>query len=208
LAPILLLLIATSAVQSPLPDWVQYWAALGPTIAAGTTALIGVFLAIVAWRQWRTARERLVLDLFRDRLAVYSKVIEAMHRVIGPGRAVDNEPYLLLHAARDEAQFLFRREVPEYIEGLLIHVANLGLAHNMMEAQRNGNPPDGTDYPKLSYDSMMAVISVPNAFPALLSRYLNMSQTLPGKAGSRRGLNDTISRIKAKLAKRKKNPPL
>jgi hypothetical protein len=42
-------------------------------LTALLTPVIAVAVGYVAYQQWRTAREKLVLDLFKDRLAVYTK---------------------------------------------------------------------------------------------------------------------------------------
>ncbi|TAV48430.1 hypothetical protein ELI02_29985 (plasmid) [Rhizobium leguminosarum] len=39
-----------------------------------TTMVIGVIAALIAWRQWRTARDKIKLDLFDRRFAVFMDV--------------------------------------------------------------------------------------------------------------------------------------
>ena len=154
------------------------WASTA-TIGA-VSVLTAIFVALIGFFQWRTAREKLVLDLFKDRLAVYSKVREAIRKIMGPGYAKDNEVFVLLHEARDEAQFLFGDDVELYLRELLRHAANTNLARDMMEAQRTGAAaPDGQDYPKLWHDSMMAIDAATRDFPKLLSRYMRMAQAMP-----------------------------
>ena len=157
-----------------IPVWLQFLSSLATLLVAGA-------VAYVAWRQWRTAREKLVLDLFEKRLAVYEKVMEAAQKVRGPGRPADNEPFRLLHSARAEAEFLFGPEISEYIRQLIEHTANLGLAHTMMEAQRQGQSADGRDYPQLAHDTLLAIVQAETTMPRLLRPYLSMAQTLPGK---------------------------
>ncbi|ELT50156.1 hypothetical protein ACI50E_00715 [Brucella sp. ZJ1_1] len=50
-----------------LPYYIRIVAALGPL-------LIGLYVAYVAWRQWRTARDKIILDIFDKRFAVFMDV--------------------------------------------------------------------------------------------------------------------------------------
>jgi hypothetical protein len=63
-------------MPSQLPFWLQYVQALGPTTVA---VVVGAVAAYIAWRQWRTANDRLRFDLFEKRAAVY----EAIGHLIG-----------------------------------------------------------------------------------------------------------------------------
>lgn len=151
---------------------------------AATTTLISLlvagFVAWISYKQAKTAREKLVLDLFKDRLAVYAKITEAIRKIQGPGYPVDHEPFSLLHAAKNEATFLFGDEVVDYIKGVLEQAANAGLAHTMMEAQNAGKAPDGTDYPLMMRDASLTLLAVERELPALLAPYMRMAQKLPG----------------------------
>ena len=55
--------------SSALPLWAQYIQACGPTVGALTIALIASF---IQYRQWRTANDKLRLDLLEKRLSVYA----------------------------------------------------------------------------------------------------------------------------------------
>jgi len=55
-------------MKSELPACIQYIQALGPTVVA---VVVGTIAAYIAWRQWRTAHDRLRFDLYEKRFAVY-----------------------------------------------------------------------------------------------------------------------------------------
>jgi len=63
-------------MQSQLPTCVLYVQALGPTIIALAASGIAGY---IAFRQWLTARNRLKLDLFDKRFAIY----QAMRDFLG-----------------------------------------------------------------------------------------------------------------------------
>jgi hypothetical protein len=43
-------------------------------VQAITTLIIGLFAGYIAWRQWRTSQDRLVLDLFEKRFQVFQEL--------------------------------------------------------------------------------------------------------------------------------------
>jgi hypothetical protein len=164
-----------------LPDWAQWLAVFAPVITGIVTAAVAIAVAIVAYGQWRTARVKLALDLFERRVAVYDKVVQAVAKVMGPGRPVDDTPLRLLHTAKSEAQFLFGPEVGDFIQRIIAAVANLGLAHTMMEAEHNSGkaPGDQSKYPQLNFVSIMIVGEAEKNLAALLAGYVGFTEGLP-----------------------------
>jgi len=57
--------------MNQLPTCIQYIQALGPTLVA---VVVGCVAGYIAWRQWRTAHDRLRFDLYEKRFAVYETV--------------------------------------------------------------------------------------------------------------------------------------
>jgi hypothetical protein len=90
-------------------------AAMWSAAAAIGSASAALFLVRVAWLQYRTAREKIRLDLFNRRFAVHRPLGE-LFLVFGPKahlfESVCDE--FLLRAK--EAKFLFREDVNAYIE--------------------------------------------------------------------------------------------
>lgn len=54
------------------PEWLPYLQALGPAFAATATLFVGIMVFTVSRRQWRTAHEKLLVDLFDRRIAIYT----------------------------------------------------------------------------------------------------------------------------------------
>jgi hypothetical protein len=53
------------------------------TLFAGLlTPVIGIVVAFVAWQQWKTARDKLKLDMFDRRLAIFIAVRDYMTAVL------------------------------------------------------------------------------------------------------------------------------
>jgi hypothetical protein len=76
------------------------------------TVTIAAIVAFIAWLQWRTADEKVVLDLFDKRFAVY----EELRNGIYPARSGDQNAVLGFKVATLRAQFLFGAEVTTFLE--------------------------------------------------------------------------------------------
>ena len=156
-----------------LPGWLQ---------AVGVLATPGIALVVagIALGQWRTARAKLALDLFEHRLAVYSKVSAVIASVMATGRPEGHQPFNELHAARDQAQFLFGPEVIAYIRELLGTMARLKLAHQQMELGDDfGLPAGSNNWPQMILDDTTKITAAMNTWPELLQPYMGMREKLP-----------------------------
>ncbi|MER8581727.1 hypothetical protein NKG95_24060 [Mesorhizobium sp. M1423] len=108
-----------------LPQWVQILQAL-------LTPVIALAVGFIAYRQWRTAHSRLVLDLFEKRLAVYERTRRAVSVVNTHGKASPDAEADLL-AAMNSAEFLFGKDVRDYLQKLWERFVRLGAASAMIE---------------------------------------------------------------------------
>ena len=90
------------------PHWTTYLAALlTPTIA-----VLGSF---IAYRQWRTAQNKLKLDLFDRRFAVYDAARNLIASIMTSGKAKDEELYKFLSGTRS-AKWLLDEDIDNYFE--------------------------------------------------------------------------------------------
>lgn len=101
-----------------LPAWVQVSQALVvPSIAAA--------VAVIGFLQWRTAHQKVLLDLFERRMKVYEAVNDAISDALTvEGKMVLFNAGVSLRRAQTEAGFLFGKEVSAEIQRL-IELANL-----------------------------------------------------------------------------------
>lgn len=76
-------------------------------VQAVATVLLGAFAGYIAWRQWRTSHDRLVLDFFERRFRVFqeltSAILEAFHK---PNPQIND--LAKFDVASEKARFLFR----------------------------------------------------------------------------------------------------
>ena len=116
-------------MPAQLPYWVQILQALGPMAVA---LVVGLAAAALAYGQWKTARDKLRLDLFERRMEVYLLIDEFRVRALKNG-AVNHDDIGILHRAEERAKFLFGSDVSEFIEELKRHWLDLINATHGME---------------------------------------------------------------------------
>ena len=85
-----------------------------PTIFTAVGAFIAAVVAVIAFLQWNTAREKVLLDLFDKRFGVYYELLGVIGRHITTGIGQD-DTFVFARAA-SRARFLFGSEVQTYLE--------------------------------------------------------------------------------------------
>jgi hypothetical protein len=84
-------------------------------IQAMTTLLIGVLGGYIAWRQWRTSQDRIVLDLFERRFQVFQELTRTIYGAFSKANVQIND-LANFDAAREKARYLFGAEVHDYLK--------------------------------------------------------------------------------------------
>ena len=79
------------------------------------TPLITVVATYIAWQQWKTNQQKLVLDRYDRRLKVYEEVRKLLSLIVRDAHA-SYEGLLKFRTAVSEADFLFGPEIPKYID--------------------------------------------------------------------------------------------
>lgn len=113
--------------MSDVPLWIQ-------SLQALATPVIGIGVGVIAFMQWRTAHQKVVLDLFDRRLAVYNEVVNSVIEYFTEKetpalylKTVDN-----LYQVRSKANFLFGVDVATVIDAIRSDV----LAHAELSEKR------------------------------------------------------------------------
>ncbi len=96
--------------MSAVPVWIQVLQAL-------LTPAIAIAVAVIGFLQWRTAHQKVILDLFNRRMAVYEKLGRSMRMMNISAKISDDSDRLFLEA-QAEATFVFGRDVQEYFREL------------------------------------------------------------------------------------------
>lgn len=89
------------------PHWTQYFSAL-------LAPIVAVFASLVAYWQWKLARNKLKLELFDRRLVVYEAAKEILFSIV-TNDELENEDFSKFVAATREARWLFNKSVNDYL---------------------------------------------------------------------------------------------
>ena len=95
--------------MTPDPHWTAYLTAL-------LTPTVAVLGAMIGYRQWRLAQNKLKLDLFDRRFKVYEAARDLLASIMTSGKAMDDKVFKFLVATR-EAKWLLDIDVANYLGG-------------------------------------------------------------------------------------------
>jgi hypothetical protein len=113
------------------------------------TLIVGIAVAMIALLQWITARQKVVLDLFDKRFAVYEELREVISIHMVQARIDLNDLGKYTRAA-SRAQFLFGPEVVTYLEERRKDLIRA------MNDHRQDRPPVPEERQKAVEDEMVA----------------------------------------------------
>jgi hypothetical protein len=99
--------------MNQLPYCVQYIRALGPTFAVVAAGIAGY----IAWRQWRTAHDKLSFDLFERRFKVY-EAAQSFFAAATYGRKVTEQDRQTLFRGIRGHEFLFNTEISSDLQNI------------------------------------------------------------------------------------------
>ncbi len=92
-----------------------HWTSFVTALLVPTIALFGAF---IAYQQWRTAREKLKLDLFDKRFAVYDTARNFIGNIVTQGKVTDEQFFVFLNGTI-EAKWLFGNGIANYLKNNL-----------------------------------------------------------------------------------------
>lgn len=85
-------------------------------LSTGAMSAVIAFLAVaIGFQQWRTAQNRLKLDLFDRRFAVYDAARKLLGSIASTGKADDQVVYRFMSDTR-EAKWLLNEDIAKYFE--------------------------------------------------------------------------------------------
>jgi hypothetical protein len=137
------------------------------------TAFIALIVAFIAALQWITARQKVVLDLFDKRFAVYEELREAITHYLTQPTASIMEDVAKFTRANRRAQFLFGPEVTKFLEDTW-----LDLTRDVHESTHPPGP-DPEERRKAADDKMVRVnrlAKFSDDFDLLVAPYMKHTQ--------------------------------
>jgi hypothetical protein len=79
--------------------------------------IVSIVVAVVQYAQWRTANQKVVIDLYDRRLKVYQQLEKAISPVLRDGE-VNGAAFNEFMIGQADATFLFGEDVQEYLKSL------------------------------------------------------------------------------------------
>ena len=79
------------------------------------TPIIAIVATYIAWQQWKTNQQKLILDRYDRRLKVYEEVRKILSIILRDAKA-SFEDLLKFRTSVSEADFLFGLDITEYID--------------------------------------------------------------------------------------------
>jgi hypothetical protein len=153
--------------MSQLPICVQY-------LTAFSTPVIALMVAMIAFAQWRTAHQRMILDLFQRRMDIVDLVSRIAASVVIGGDLQNEDVDGFLRATRGD-KFLFGPEVTAYLGETYRRLVNLHACESVIESAQ------GEQRKQLSEKSL-AIRNELNrfheTFHTLVAPYVRMNQKL------------------------------
>lgn len=94
-----------------MPICEPHWTAYSQALLIPIVTVLGL---LIAWRQWRTARNKLKLDLFDRRFAVYDTARTFLGSIATSGKVHEDELTKFMVGTR-EARWLLNPEIEDYM---------------------------------------------------------------------------------------------
>lgn len=140
-------------------------------------AVTAIFVAVIAFLQWRTAQQKAVLDLFERRHAIYEIVRNAVGTIASNSTAFDPSCDVAFLEAMERAYFFFGDDVDSYIKQLWSDITDIRTADVELQG------PSDNDTRRAILERRRAAMTRVGQFPStgmpLFARYMRFSQTIP-----------------------------
>jgi hypothetical protein len=178
---------------------------MSSVLGLATTAIAALALSITLG-QWHTARSKLALDLFNQRMDIYRKICLAIGKTINYGECNTNAA-LELAPLRHEASFLFGDDVNDCIERAQKAMLRVGQSGRAI-ASGAGNQAAHQD---TNQQQLEILTSTYNELPILVRKYCRMDQKLPPSATELRAIAisawQQLLKIKRLIFRDARHPP-
>jgi hypothetical protein len=135
---------------------------------------IGLLAAVIGYFQWRTAQQKVVLDLFDRRIATYTALREVVGMVTGSSNAATPDNSFKFLEALDRAEFLFGSEVIEHLKKIREAIHDI---HDTVTERKDLQPgPELSANVAKERNAREVVGSFYTTFQALVRPYIQMHQ--------------------------------
>jgi hypothetical protein len=150
-----------------LPYWMLVLQALA-------VPAIGLLAAVIGYFQWKTAQQKVLLDLFDRRMATYTALREIVAMVMASSSAATPDNSFKFLEALDRAEFLFGAKVIEHLQKIRQSIYDI---HDMATERKDLQPgPEFIANVAKERATREVVGSFYTTFQALVRPYMRMHQ--------------------------------
>ncbi|MFZ2752356.1 MAG: hypothetical protein WAZ48_02810 [Lysobacteraceae bacterium] len=107
-------------------------------MTAFMTPLIASIAVFIAWQQWKTNALKVKTDVYDRRFRVYDETVKLLN-IIARDANISIEDISKFSAATSEAVFLFKEDIPSYIEMIRTRSISLYSANRQYNSHVQGN---------------------------------------------------------------------
>jgi hypothetical protein len=143
----------------------------GGTLIPIAAIIVSVLVACVQYAQWRTANQKVVIDLYDRRLKVYVQLEKSIGSVVRDGD-VSREAFQDFVIGQTDARFLFGDDVNSYLKTLRKRFAwMVTFTDNVIDQKPNRN-----QMIDLKVEYLGDIVAFAEKAPDLFSPYIKLAQ--------------------------------
>jgi hypothetical protein len=133
--------------------------------------IVSIVVAVVQYAQWRTANQKVVIDLYDRRLKVYQQLEKAVGPVLREGE-VSGAAFKEFMIGQADATFLFGEDVQEYLKSLRKCFAQLmSITNEVIEKS-----PDYAQLRDIKSKHIAEIIAFYDTAPRIFAPYMKLTQ--------------------------------
>jgi hypothetical protein len=141
------------------------------TIISVAAIVVSLVVAVVQYAQWRTANQKVIIDLYDRRLRVYAQLEKAIAPVVREGE-VTSEAFKEFAIGEADARFLFGDDVLEYLKTLRKRFAWLvSFTDDVIDRK-----PNRKQLIDLKYEYLGEITAFYDKAPDLFAPYMKLTQ--------------------------------
>jgi hypothetical protein len=140
-------------------------------VASALTLLVSVLVLLVSYSQWRTANQKVVIDLYDRRLKVYSQLEAAIGEVMREGQA-HASAFQAFATGQADARFLFGDDIKGCLQELRKSFAWMIAFTNQVIDQS----PNRAELIDTKYKHLQKIVGFYDVAPALFEPYIRLTQ--------------------------------
>lgn len=134
-------------------------------IFTSITIIIGIFVAYIAYNQYRLSKEKFKLDMFDKRYGVYKNTQVFLTKILRNAK-IEMEDIFEFRAGTQDSIFLFKEDIPNYLKKIDNKAFKLWEIHESLKGV-----PKGEKRSKMCYEQTDLFDWLKNQLPELKNKF-------------------------------------